>query len=256
MELGVGLSPSGGLINELSTRKAPSLLCFSHLRWNLVPPAAAAPDDARGAFMARVFLGGTVVGGPGNRIRPPNPARAAAVRRASRGCDSGATLLDRGSLPSAHPAAIAGSARARATDQLASALVHTPRTCCGSRITYPAPQLCMTAWTSWRLSAVPILTSRYSRGICSTRADVVFTGGHSLYESKRQSIRTCILFRAGGHRPFRPGAYGPPEPEDQAKIPHPRLGFYGVVDERIDRAYWPRLPICGQTGRSLSSVPS
>ena len=25
-----------------------------------------------------------------------------------------------------------------------------------------------------------------------------------------------------------------PEPADQAAIPHPRLGFFGVIDERMD----------------------
>ena len=31
-------------------------------------------------------------------------------------------------------------------------------------------------------------------------------------------------------------AQGLPEPADQAGIPHPRIGFYGVLDERLDRA--------------------
>ena len=37
-------------------------------------------------------------------------------------------------------------------------------------------------------------------------------------------------------RPF-PAARRPQhDPDDQAEIPHPRLGFYGVIDERLDIA--------------------
>jgi glycosyltransferase involved in cell wall biosynthesis len=41
---------------------------------------------------------------------------------------------------------------------------------------------------------------------------------------------------AAHFRRARPGATGEPavEAEDQAAIPHPRLGFYGVIDERLD----------------------
>ena len=67
------------------------------------------------------------------------------------------------------------------------------------------------------------------------QADLCFTGGYSLYEAKRD--------RHAGAHPFpssvdvahfaaarRPGT----EPADQAGLPHPRFGFYGVVDERMD----------------------
>jgi UDP-galactopyranose mutase len=34
---------------------------------------------------------------------------------------------------------------------------------------------------------------------------------------------------------FRRALHGLAEPEDQALLPHPRLGFFGVIDERMDR---------------------
>jgi glycosyltransferase involved in cell wall biosynthesis len=68
-------------------------------------------------------------------------------------------------------------------------------------------------------------------------ADLVFAGGPSLYQAKRERHANAHCFpssvdvrhfaqaleRANGH-------------SAQADIPHPRLGFYGVIDERFDGA--------------------
>ena len=67
------------------------------------------------------------------------------------------------------------------------------------------------------------------------KAGVVFTGGMHLYEAKKD---------------LHPNVHGVPsgidvdhfisarkfenDPADQASIPHPRIGFYGVVDERFN----------------------
>jgi glycosyltransferase involved in cell wall biosynthesis len=67
-------------------------------------------------------------------------------------------------------------------------------------------------------------------------ADIVFTGGQALYEAKRgrhprvhpfPSSVDVDHFRAA-RRPLRR------DPADQAPIPHPRLGWFGVIDERFD----------------------
>jgi len=68
------------------------------------------------------------------------------------------------------------------------------------------------------------------------RASVVFTGGFSLYEAKRRQHQNAHPFPSGvdvAH--FRPARQSLPEPSDQQSIPHPRLGFYGVIDERLDQ---------------------
>ena len=67
------------------------------------------------------------------------------------------------------------------------------------------------------------------------RADLVFTGGVSLFEAKRHlhpnvhafpsSVDVAHFARARALRS---------DPEDQAPLPRPRLGFYGVIDERLD----------------------
>ena len=67
------------------------------------------------------------------------------------------------------------------------------------------------------------------------RADLVFTGGSSLYESKKHRHDSVHLFPSSvdrGH--FEKARKALPQPVDQAEIPHPRLGFYGVLDERFD----------------------
>ncbi|MBC7801147.1 MAG: glycosyltransferase [Gemmatimonadaceae bacterium] len=67
-------------------------------------------------------------------------------------------------------------------------------------------------------------------------ADLVFTGGHSLYEARRTRHPSVHAFPSGvdtAH--FMPARTGLPDPADQREIGHPRMGFYGVLDERLDR---------------------
>ncbi len=68
------------------------------------------------------------------------------------------------------------------------------------------------------------------------RADLVFTGGRSLYEAKRGKHSQVHCFPSSIDAPHfnQARAAGQAEPADQAGIPHPRIGFFGVVDERMD----------------------
>jgi UDP-galactopyranose mutase len=67
------------------------------------------------------------------------------------------------------------------------------------------------------------------------RADVVFTGGHSLYEAKRERHPNVHPFPSSVDSAHFAAARAPqPDPEDQARISQPRLGFFGVIDERMD----------------------
>ncbi|MEP0948321.1 MULTISPECIES: glycosyltransferase [Cyanophyceae] len=66
-------------------------------------------------------------------------------------------------------------------------------------------------------------------------ADLVFTGGHSLYEAKQHQHSSVHAFPSSIDAAHFAQARQPlPEPPDQADIPHPRMGFYGVIDERLD----------------------
>ena len=67
------------------------------------------------------------------------------------------------------------------------------------------------------------------------KADLVFTGGHTLYEAKREQHPDAHAFPSSIDKAHFGQARGPlPEPADQAGIAHPRIGFFGVVDERLD----------------------
>jgi UDP-galactopyranose mutase len=66
-------------------------------------------------------------------------------------------------------------------------------------------------------------------------ADVVFTGGPSLHRAKRGRHPNVHCFPSSvDARHFAAAANGAPEAGDQASLPHPRLGFFGVIDERFD----------------------
>ena len=69
-------------------------------------------------------------------------------------------------------------------------------------------------------------------------ADLVFTGGQSLYEAKRNQHPNVSAFPSSidtAHfAQCRAKDHTSSEPADQENIPHPRLGFFGVIDERME----------------------
>lgn len=66
-------------------------------------------------------------------------------------------------------------------------------------------------------------------------ADVVFTGGPSLYRAKKDRHPNAHCFSSSvDAKHFAAAANGMTEAADQAPLPHPRLGFFGVIDERFD----------------------
>jgi glycosyltransferase involved in cell wall biosynthesis len=66
-------------------------------------------------------------------------------------------------------------------------------------------------------------------------ADLVFTGGPSLYEAKKDRHANAHCFSSSvDARHFRQALDGAISHPDQAHIAGPRLGFYGVIDERFD----------------------
>ena len=66
-------------------------------------------------------------------------------------------------------------------------------------------------------------------------ADVVFTGGIELFEKKsKQNPNTHFFGCAVEYDHFAQAQAQGPIPEDLAAIPGPRVGWFGVVDERVD----------------------
>ena len=79
-------------------------------------------------------------------------------------------------------------------------------------------------------SQLPLLEKKLFRHV-----DLVFTGGQSLYEAKRGQHPAVHAFPSSiDALHFGKARNAVTDPEDQAQIPHPRLGFFGVIDERFD----------------------
>jgi UDP-galactopyranose mutase len=67
------------------------------------------------------------------------------------------------------------------------------------------------------------------------RADVVFTGGHCIYESKKDAHHNIHSFPSSiDKHHFGIARTVKEDPADQAPVAGPRFGFFGVVDERFD----------------------
>jgi glycosyltransferase involved in cell wall biosynthesis len=78
-------------------------------------------------------------------------------------------------------------------------------------------------------------TLREREAALLARADLVFTGGPSLYARHRGRHPRLFCFPSGVEADhFAPAADGLVRPPDLAACRRPILGFYGVLDERID----------------------
>jgi UDP-galactopyranose mutase len=67
------------------------------------------------------------------------------------------------------------------------------------------------------------------------KADLVFTGGQSLYEAKKHQHEQVFAFPSSiDAEHFKQARTITEERAEQKSIPRPRFGYYGVIDERID----------------------
>jgi UDP-galactopyranose mutase len=91
---------------------------------------------------------------------------------------------------------------------------------------------CMDELSSFK-GAPAILKDR--EAMLLRRAGLVLTGGQSLYEAKRHQHDNMHPFPSSVDvEHFAQARRVESDPPDQALIPHPRLGFFGVIDERMD----------------------
>lgn len=68
-----------------------------------------------------------------------------------------------------------------------------------------------------------------------SRADIVFTGGNSLYGAKKHRHNNIHAFPSSIDKShFERARKITATPGDQMHIAAPRIGFYGVIDERLD----------------------
>lgn len=68
-----------------------------------------------------------------------------------------------------------------------------------------------------------------------SKADIVFTGGHSLYEAKKHQHSNIFPFPSSiDKQHFEKARTYKKAPKDHDVISRPRIGFFGVIDERFD----------------------
>jgi UDP-galactopyranose mutase len=91
---------------------------------------------------------------------------------------------------------------------------------------------CMDELSAFKF-APPALTE--NERLLMQKADVVFTGGYSIYEAKKNKHHNIYPFPSSIEKEhFATARNITSDPADQASIPHPRFGFFGVLDERFD----------------------
>jgi UDP-galactopyranose mutase len=91
---------------------------------------------------------------------------------------------------------------------------------------------CMDELSGFRFASPEL--KEYERKLFAS-ADIVFTGGKTLYKAKKKLHPNVHAFPSSIDKAhFMAARENMPDPADQAGISHPRFGFYGVLDERFD----------------------
>src|SRR5688572_1836590 len=204
------------------------LICFSHLRWNFV---FQRPQHlmTRCARERRVFYVEEPIfhSGIGPRLHIEH---------------SGAVTVIVPHLPKGMSAADANHAQRELLEQWIEAehvseyvlWYYTPMALAFTDRLSPVAVVydCMDELSAFK-GAPPIIKAREAE--LMRRAALVLTGGQSLFEAKRHQHANIHPFPSSvdvAH--FAQARRITTEPPDQRPIPHPRLGFFGVIDERMD----------------------
>jgi UDP-galactopyranose mutase len=204
------------------------VICFSHLRWDFV---FQRPHHLLSRFARDV---------PVLYVEEPMRSEEASPRLAIRRCERtgvcvATPMLRAGDGRDALRAALDDALADTAWDD-AIAWYYTPMALPWSahRRFRAVVYDCMDELSAFRFAPaeLPHLEAELMR-----RADVFFTGGRSWFEAKRGRHANLICEPSGvdlAH--FAQALANPLEPADQAAITGPKLGYFGVVDERLDYA--------------------
>ena len=208
-----------------------TLLCLSHLRWDFV---FQRPQH----LMTRFAKSGPVIFWE-EAIDAGEGEAASLDIRAAQGCPGVTVVTPR--LPTGQSEDERNALLRRLLDGYLAgtgeplvAWYYTPMMLPFSRHLQPACTVydCMDELANFRFAPPELL--ELERELLD-RSDVVFTGGYSLYEAKKQRHGNVHPFPSSVDCDHFNAARGElADPADQASVARPRLGFYGVIDERID----------------------
>jgi UDP-galactopyranose mutase len=210
-------------------KTSETILCLSHLRWNFVYQRpqhllSRCAREHRVVFVEEPMFDASA---PELELRAEGPVKVAVPR-----------------LPADTPPAIAEQAQRKMIDRLVYELdcprpvlwYLTPMAIAFTHHVKPRAIVydCMDELSLFQ-GAPAVLKDR--EALLLKHADVVFTGGHSLYEYKKAHSQHANIHpfpSSVDTAHFGRARHALAEPADQAAIPHPRVGFFGVIDERMD----------------------
>lgn len=210
-----------------STRAEFDLVCLSHLRWDFVYQR---PQHLMSRFAAqgRVFF----------IEEPVWDAKESFLEYSVRECGVGVVVPH---LPKMAEPKLSETLKALMDEFFRQQRIHSyclwyyaPMAMSWTRHLKPVSIVydCMDELSAFR-GAPPELTQRENELL--KVASVVFTGGESLFEKKRHAHDNVYLFPSSiDVRHFAQSRETIEEPHDQAKIPRKRIGYAGVIDERMD----------------------
>ena len=207
----------------------PPVICFSHLRWNFVfqRPQHLMTRCARESRRLYFFEEPVFHDGSAPRLElEMSGSVTVAVPHLPYGLDDAAIILAQRTM-------VDQLIRQEGIDEYLL-WYYTPMALPFSQHLSPAAIVydCMDELSSFK-GAPTILKEREAALL--SRADVVLTGGQSLYEAKRHQHRNIHPFPSSVDvEHFGRARRVTAEPEDQTAIGRPRLGFFGVIDERLD----------------------
>lgn len=209
--------------------RRPVIICFSHLRWNLVfQRPQHILTRLLGQFDVRYWE------------EPREEVGCTAARLERTPLESGLERIE--------PVLPPGLSPTEADAALRALLEETLKTQTGPLVFwYYTPMMlgfsagirpdlvvydCMDELANFAFAPADLVRREAS---LMARADIVLCGGKSLFEARAARHDNIYCVPSGvdvAH--FARGTDGLPDPADQAPLPHPRLGFYGVIDERMD----------------------
>jgi UDP-galactopyranose mutase len=227
----VGVPVESEAEHSAPDHEAANLICFSHLRWNFV---FQRPQHLMSRFardMKVIYWEEPVDIGPKDtaylQVREAEDARnvRVVVPHLPQGMPEDAREAALKRLLDAHLASLRGPL---------IAWYYTPMMLTFSRhidadiTVYDA----MDELSKFRFAPVKLLDLEQE---LIDKADIVFTGGSSLYEPTTAPHDNDQSFPSSDYRVnFMRARARQFEPADQEDLPKPRLGFYGVIDERFD----------------------
>jgi glycosyltransferase involved in cell wall biosynthesis len=206
-----------------------TMLCFSHLRWDFV---FQRPQHLMTRFAQRMRV---------YYIEEPVFEECGSPRLALSSRESGVVVVVP-MLPHGLAAGEVTAALRLLTDRLLAQEAITDYSCwfytplALAHADHLSPRVvaydCMDELSNFA-GAPPSMSSMEQR--LMARADVMFTGGQSLYDAKRDRHGNIHVFPSSIDRAhFAQARQAGDEPAAQRALPHPRLGFFGVIDERFD----------------------